>query len=121
MLWVYDHYKYKYKYLYSYSVGIDFTDVYRRQILTFKVNPRAVRVNPNYTIQEKMWNSYPQVLHHYQSNHLHMTSVSPSCASPLLSSSHREQSQHVVFLSVTALMKHKYGRSRFTNNDVNLN
>ena len=37
MLWVYGHYKY-----YSYSAGID----YRRQVLTSKVDPRAVRVNP---------------------------------------------------------------------------
>ena len=44
MLWVYDHFKY----FYSYSAGIDFSpsesDVYRRQILTTKVDPRAVRV-----------------------------------------------------------------------------
>ena len=38
MLWVYDHYKY----VHSYSAGIDL--VYRRQILTTKVFPRAVRV-----------------------------------------------------------------------------
>ena len=36
MLWVYVHYKYSY----SYSVGINF----RRQNLTSKVDPRAVRV-----------------------------------------------------------------------------
>ena len=41
MLWVYDHWKY----FYAYSVEIDFSrDVYRRQILTTKVDPRAVRV-----------------------------------------------------------------------------
>ena len=47
MLWVNDHYKY----LSSYSAGINFrrqnlsdSDVYRRQILTTKVDPRAVRV-----------------------------------------------------------------------------
>ena len=27
-----------------YSAGIDFTDVYRRQILTTEVDPRAVRI-----------------------------------------------------------------------------
>ena len=37
LLWYYGHYKY----FYSYSAGIDF----RRQILTFKVDPRAARVN----------------------------------------------------------------------------
>ena len=36
MLWVFDHYKY----FDSYSAGIDF----RRQKLTSKVGPRAVRV-----------------------------------------------------------------------------
>ena len=41
MLWVYD----QYKYIDSYSAGSE-SDVYRRQILTTKVNPRAVRVNP---------------------------------------------------------------------------
>ena len=45
MLWVYG----KYKYFYSYSAGMDFSlsesDVYRRQILTTKVDPRAVWVN----------------------------------------------------------------------------
>ena len=35
MLWVYEHLKY----VYSYSAGIDFS----RQILTTKVDPRAVR------------------------------------------------------------------------------
>ena len=43
MLWVCGHYKY----YYSYSAGIDFrseSDVYRRQILTAKVDPRTVRV-----------------------------------------------------------------------------
>ena len=38
ILWVYD----QYKYVYSYSAGIDF----RRQNLTSKVDPHAVRVNP---------------------------------------------------------------------------
>ena len=46
MLRVYGHYKY----LYSFSAGIDFrrqnlTSVYRRQILTSKVDPRTERVN----------------------------------------------------------------------------
>ena len=42
MLCVYGHYEY----FYSYSVGIDSeSDVYRRQILTSKIDPRAVRVN----------------------------------------------------------------------------
>ena len=44
MLWVYGHYKY----FYSYSARIDFSRqnlMYRRQILTTKVDPRAVRVN----------------------------------------------------------------------------
>ena len=36
MVWVYGHYKY----FYSYSAGIDF----RRQILSTKLDPRAVRV-----------------------------------------------------------------------------
>ena len=40
MLWVYDHYKYLFSYT-CYSAEIDF----RRQILTSKVDPRAVRVN----------------------------------------------------------------------------
>ena len=51
MLWVYGHYKY----VYSYSAGIDFTrqnltsvDVYRRQILTSKVDPRTVKVKRIY-------------------------------------------------------------------------
>ena len=44
MLWVYGHYKY----VYFYSGGIDFSrhaesDVYRRNILTAKVDLRAVR------------------------------------------------------------------------------
>ena len=42
MLWVYGHYKQ----FYSYSAGIDFSRQNRRQILTTKVDPRAVRVNP---------------------------------------------------------------------------
>ena len=44
MLWFYGHYKY----FDPYSAGIDFrrheSDVYRRQILTPKVDARAVRV-----------------------------------------------------------------------------
>ena len=44
MLWVYKHYKH----FYSFSVGIDFSnqniDVYRRQIITFEVDPHAVRL-----------------------------------------------------------------------------
>ena len=47
MLWVYDHDHYKY--VYSYTAGIDFRtsepDVHRRQMLTSKVDPRAVRAN----------------------------------------------------------------------------
>ena len=39
MLWVYDNYKY----FYSYSAGINF---YRRLILSTKVDPRTLRVNP---------------------------------------------------------------------------
>ena len=35
-----------YKYVYSYSAGSTESDVYRRQILSTKVDPRAVRVNP---------------------------------------------------------------------------
>ena len=44
MLWVYNHYKY----VYPYSAGIDFSlGIWRIQIPTTKVDPRAVRVkNP---------------------------------------------------------------------------
>ena len=43
MLWVYGHYKY----VYSYKAGIDFSrQNCRRQILSTKVDPRSVRVNP---------------------------------------------------------------------------
>ena len=37
MLWVYGHYKI----VNSYSAGMDESDVYRRHILTSKVDPRA--------------------------------------------------------------------------------
>ena len=46
MLWVYGHYKY----FYSFSAGIDLdvrSDVCRRQVLTSKVDPHAVRINNN--------------------------------------------------------------------------
>ena len=42
VLWVYN----QYKYIYSYSAGINF----RRQILTSKIDPRAVRVKKVFVV-----------------------------------------------------------------------
>ena len=46
MLWVYGHYEY----FNSYSAGIDF----RRQILTSKIDPRAVRVKVSLSIAHEV-------------------------------------------------------------------
>ena len=56
ILWVYDHYNI---YIYSCSAGIDFSrqesDVHRRQILTSKVDPRAVRVKRMTMLTWAVW------------------------------------------------------------------
>ena len=61
MLWVYGHYSY----VYSYGAGIDIrrqnlqtSNVYRRQILTSKVDPRATRVNAGWffsNFSDRFW------------------------------------------------------------------